>query len=122
MISIEAVEEMLDEIATELPIEFYRELNGGILLLPEAELHPESGSEPLYVMGQYHRSITMGRYIVIYYGSFERAYGHLTPDELREQLKRVLVHEFTHHMESLAGERGLEIKDEEHMDAYRNRS
>ncbi|MCL2383823.1 MAG: hypothetical protein FWC79_06890 [Oscillospiraceae bacterium] len=42
MISIEEVEEMLDEIAESLPQEFYHKLNGGILLLPEARKHPEA--------------------------------------------------------------------------------
>ena len=40
MIDIDEVEKILDEIATELPQEFYKELNGGILLLPRAKINP----------------------------------------------------------------------------------
>ena len=39
-------------------------------------------------------------------------------EALTEQLREVLRHEFTHHIESLAGERGLEIKDEQQIRDY----
>jgi len=61
-------------------------------------------------------------YIAIYYGSFERVYGHLSRESLKEQLAHTLKHEFTHHLESLAGERGLEIKDAKFLEDYLNRS
>ena len=35
MMTIDEFEEAMDQIAEELPEEFYRELNGGILILPE---------------------------------------------------------------------------------------
>ena len=91
MVPIEEVEEMLDKIAEELPQEFYRDLNGGIILLPELKLHPKNKANDLYIMGEYHNSINMGRYISIYYGSFERIYGHLQPDQLYGELKNVLM-------------------------------
>ena len=49
----------------------------------------------------------------------------LTPDDryqlqhTRDELYTTLSHEFTHHVEGLAGERGLEIKDELEMEEYR---
>lgn len=117
--SIDEVNQILDEIVEELPRDFFDKLNEGIILLPEYKLHPESRArDKLYIMGEYCRSIT-GRNIVIYYGSFERVCGDLSQDELRERLKDTLLHEFTHHFESLAGERGLEIKDAEEMIKYR---
>ena len=121
MISIDEVSKMLDEIAEELPVEFYKKLNGGILLLPNVKLHHENKANDLYIMGQYHYDSRMGRYISIYYGSFEKVYGHLPPDMLKEKLKHTLLHEFTHHIESLAGERGLEIKDAHKMEEYRKK-
>ena len=33
-------------------------------------------------------------------------------------VRETLAHEFTHHIESLAGERGLERKDEEFMEDF----
>lgn len=118
--TIEDVHKMLDEISEEIPVEFYDELNEGIVLLPESKLHPESRiGNKLYIMGEYCRSIT-GRNIVIYYGSFRNVHFGISDEELREKLKHTLLHEFTHHLESLAGERGLEIKDQQDLNRYRD--
>ena len=68
-------------------------------------------------MGEYIVS-QAGRMIKIYYGSFERMYSWMDEEQLTEELREVLRHEFTHHIESLAGERGLEIKDEIQLQEY----
>ena len=119
MISIDEVGEMLDIIAEELPHEFFEDLNGGIALLPDAKLHPESISGDLYTLGEYRNELALGRYIVIFYGSFARIYGSLPREAFMQKLRETLFHEFTHHIESLAGERGLEIKDDMFMEKYR---
>jgi len=121
MIDFDEVGFLLDEIAAELPQEFYKELNGGIILLPEVKKNRIRGSNDLYIMGEYHRGGGLGRYITIYYGSFERLYGHLDREHLKVKLAHTLKHEFTHHMESLAGERGLEKKDEQFLENYLSR-
>lgn len=119
--TIEEVHKILDEVSEELPIEFFEELNEGIILLPEYKMHPESRKmDRLYIMGEYSRSIT-GRHIVIYYGSFKKVYNGVSMRTLREKLKDTLLHEFTHHLESLAGERGLEIKDFQDIQIYRKK-
>ena len=117
--NIRQVGDILDMLAEELPEEFYRELNGGILLVPEAK-HSPHGSD-LMIMGEYITSSSMGRMIRIYYGSFEQMYSWMDETQLTEQLREVLRHEFTHHIESLAGERGLEIKDEQQLRDYMSR-
>ncbi|MEI6131411.1 MAG: metallopeptidase family protein [Bacillota bacterium] len=122
MVTIEEMEAMLDEIAMELPQEFYKELNGGILLLPEAKFHEQSQQGDLYIMGEYYRGGNMGRYIAIYYGSFAGVYGHLAPEHLKEQLRSTLKHEFRHHLESLGGERDLEKIDEKNISNYLNKN
>lgn len=116
MLSFEQVGALLDEIAEEFPPAFYRELNGGISLLPEAKHNPAHAS--LYIMGEYHNDSAMGRYITIYYGSFAAVHSELDEEDLYDELYTVLAHEFTHHMESLAGERGLEVKDAEFLQEY----
>ena len=119
--SIEVVHKMLDEISEEIPAEFYDGLNEGIVLLPESKLHPESRvGNKLYIMGEYCRSIT-GRNIVIYYGSFRNVHFGISEADLQEELKHTLLHEFTHHLESRAGERGLEIKDQRNLNKYRDK-
>lgn len=115
---IRQVGDILDRLAEELPQEFYRELNGGILLVPEEKMSPYGPD--LRIMGEYSVS-SLGRMIKIYYGSFEHMYSWMDEEQLTEELREVLRHEFTHHIESLAGERGLEIKDEEQIREYLDR-
>ena len=117
MISIEEVNEMLDEIAAELPEEIFRDLNGGVSLLPDTRISSAAPDGGLYTLGEYRRD-QMGRYIVIYYGSICAVYGSTTSARLRKHLKRILSHELTHHLESLAGERDLEVEDEIELDKY----
>ena len=123
MISYDELGVMLDEIATGIPEDLYRELNGGVILLPDTKLHPESGgAESLYIMGQYYNQpLGLGRYITIYYGSFIRVYGHHAPGRQKEELKKIVYHEFQHHLESLAGDRSLEIQDAVDMAKYKQR-
>lgn len=121
MVSIDEMQAMLDNIAETLPKEFYTQLNGGIILMPQAKRHQRAGAEGLYIMGEYYRGGNLGRYIAIYYGSFMRVHGHLTKERLAERLTSTLKHEFRHHLESLAGERGLEVEDEQFLAEYLRR-
>ena len=119
-LSFDQVGDLLDEIAERFPQAFYQDLNGGIALLPEAKEDPVGETGELYIMGEYCNDM-MGRYINLYYGSFAALarLEHWTRDDWEEELYATLSHEFTHHMEGLAGERGLERKDEEFMEQIR---
>ena len=118
MASIEEVQIILDEIAEELPPEIYKDLNGGIILLPQVKYHKKSVDNDLYVMGEYRNERILGRYIIVYYGSVERLYGNLSRNRLKNKLRSVVKHEFLHHLESLAGEKHLEIEDERKLSEY----
>ena len=118
MVTIDEAQEMLDKIAESLPQDFFRGLNGGILLLPDEKLSPHAISNDLWILGEYQHGGMMGRLIKIYYGSFARMFSHYTPEQFEDRLRETLLHEFTHHLESLAGERGLEIWDEEQLRKY----
>ncbi len=118
MASIDEVQIILDEISGELPPEIYKDLNGGIVLLPQVKMHKKSIDDDLYVMGEYRHERISGRYIVIYYGSVDKLYGRLSREGLKKRLKSVVKHEFVHHLESLAGERDLEIEDERKITEY----
>ena len=120
MFTIEETNEMLDEIADSLPFELYRDLNGGIVLLPEEKIHPKAIDNDLFIMGEYCTS-SIGRYTKIYYGSFCRVYGHVSREAYREHLRKVLVHEVRHHCEGLAGYKDLILYDEDQIDAYLRR-
>jgi len=118
LLTFEEVADILDVIAEEFPREFFKDLNGGILLLPEARRDRGDAAHGLYTMGEYVYD-EMGRYIIIYYGSFAALFKDQPPEKLRKELKETLIHEFTHHIESLAGEYDLEIKDELEMERFR---
>lgn len=118
MVTINEAESMLNEIAESLPKAFFKELNGGILLLDDEKKSSHAKADDLYILGTYCRSSNMGNRIEIYYGSFQRLYPGCSKKTMQRHLKDVLLHEFTHHMEHLAGERGLEKKDEEQLRRY----
>ncbi len=117
--NIDEVHNMLEEIIQEIPREFFKKLNEGVVLLAGVKSHPASEKEDLLVLGEYATSVT-GRNIKIYYGSFKRVYRGISRDALYQELKDTLLHEFTHHLESLAGERGLEVKDAIQLKKYKN--
>ena len=120
MFTIEEINEMLDEIAAELPEGVFRELNGGVSLLDETKRSTKDPGGGLYTLGEYRRD-QMGRYIVIYYGSLMAVYGNSPDKKMRKHLRGVLTHELTHHLESLAGDRSLEKEDEKNMIKYFSR-
>lgn len=121
MLSLEEFEEAAIEIAGTFPEDFFRELNGGVMVREQSRLHPAAEDHDLFVMGEYHLDRYLGRFIVLYYGSFVRCFGDCTEEALRGQIRRVLLHEFRHHLESLAGERDLEIEDAAEISRYRRR-
>jgi len=121
-ISFEDFGQLLDEVTDELPPEIFVNLNGGISLIQDALPHPEANGGNLYILGQYHRGGMLGRYITIYYGSFMQLYGNSSRQFIRQELDRVLRHEFLHHLESMAGEKDLEVQDAIKLASYRQNS
>ena len=120
MLTFNQAGDLLDQMAERFPPEFYRDLNGGISLLPEALPDPDFPPGEMYILGEY-RNDMMGRYINLYYGSFAALAQQedWTDAVLEEELYTTLAHEFTHHIEGLAGERGLEIQDTLDLEEYR---
>ena len=122
MITFEEMGQMLDEIADQLPQEIYDRLNGGIFLSPDTKFHPQSVGESLYVLGEYrYEPHGLGRYITLFYGSIRNVHGLLSREQMIGKLRELLYHELTHHLENLAGDKGLEIKDQESLEEYRRR-
>jgi len=117
LFSIEEINEMLNDIAAELPEGIFHELNGGVSLLPDIRRSSADPGGGLYTLGEYRRD-QMGRYILIYYGSIRAVHGAATEEQMRKHLRDLLIHELTHHIESLAGERDLEIEDEDYLEDY----
>ena len=122
MVSIEEAQDILDEVAEGLPRELYQELNGGIILLPDAKKSGESWADNLYVLGEYTHSAGMGRYIAIYFGSFPHVFGkNASREKIAAELRETLLHEFRHHWGSLAGQDEQEKEDERQLRIYKTR-
>lgn len=117
MIEFEEMGEMLDEIADSMPYELYRDLNGGLSLLPQSKIHPAAKNNDLYILGEYIRN-SLGNAIVFYYGSIMRVYGGMPKDRLYKQLEKILHHEVRHHNEYLAGVDDLGDWDREQIREY----
>jgi len=101
----------------QLPSAIFKDLNCGVALIPDTTVD----NDGLLILGQYHvQPRGLGRYITIHYGSIMAIHGHLPPHEFRDKIKEVLHHELTHHIENLAGDRSLEIKDAQDIARMRN--
>ena len=114
ILSIDAVNDILDEMAEGFPAVLFEELNGGVNLLEEAMPDPEFPEGEMYFLGEFCDDC-LGRYINLYYGSFA-ALAELedwTEDDWQRELRETLAHELTHHMESRAGTHALDDKDAE---------
>ena len=112
-------QQMAERAAEELPQDFFLGLNGGIVISERAKLHKKSlPQRPLYVMGEYHYGGSEGRYITLYYGSFRAICRHESPEQTEERVKKVLLHEFRHHLETRAGEHDLEYEDDADIASY----
>lgn len=119
MYSFDEVGEILDDLYEEFPPALFQALNGGVCLLPEENRDPDKPS--IHIMGHYCVDPLLGRYINLYYGSFAALAKQdgWSEEDWAEELYGTLSHELTHHVEDLAGERGLEIKDELEMEQWR---
>jgi len=118
MISIDTMAEWIGELSDEIPEVLFKELNGGISVSEETKISPYARNGDLYILAEYHKGRYLGRYIQFFYGSIMRNYGRLSDEELKKKLRSVLRHELRHHVESLAGENGLEIEDAKFIRKY----
>lgn len=93
MITFDECGAMLDEIADSMPYELYRDLNGGISLLPQLKVHPKALNNDLFILGEYIRN-SLGNAIVFYYGSINRVYGSLDNEAYRKSLLKYFITRF----------------------------
>ena len=120
MIGLEEYKNIISELLDELPDAFFRELTGGVIVSEALSVPDYARKNDLYVMGLY-RVFSGVRQIVLYKGSFDRAYPLADAAEARKILRGVLRHEFRHHLEFLSGDHGassLEAEDERKKRAY----
>ena len=114
----EQMGDWLEEIAGGFPDAFFLDLDGGIQLEERALPDPDFPPGEMYIMGEYVHDM-LGRYIVLYYGSFAALLAEEDEEGWKDEIFATVAHEFTHHIEGRAGERGLERKDEQFIEEFR---
>ena len=120
MISLEEYKDIISELLDELPSEFFRELSGGVIVSEDVMVPDYARGDDLYTLGQYEVAYGI-RQIIMYKGSFDRAYPRADAEEARDLLRGILRHEFRHHLEFLGGihnSSSLEAEDERKKQAY----
>lgn len=120
ILTIDEVNNLLDEMAEEFPAVLFDELNGGVNLLEEAVPDPEFPEGEMYILGEYCDDL-LGRYINLYYGSFAALAEREDWDRetWEDELYTTLSHELTHHMEGRGGLHALDDRDAAELAAWR---
>ena len=114
MMTIDQVNDLLDDMADSFPEALFDGLNGGINLLEEARPDPEFPPGEMYILGEYCDDC-LGQYINLYYGSFAALLPEEDEEGWKDELFATVAHEFTHHMEETAGLHALDDKDAEFL-------
>lgn len=110
ILTYEQMGDLLEEVAAEFPDAFFQDLSGGIQLEEQALPDPEFPEGEMYIMGEYCSDL-LGRYILLYYGSFAALLGEEDEEVWREEIFLTVAHEFTHHLEETAMLHALDDKD-----------
>lgn len=120
LLTIDQVNDFLDETADSFPEALFDGLNGGVNLLEEALPDPEFPEGEMYILGEYCDGL-LGRYINLYYGSFAALAEQEDWDRQtwEDELRTTLSHELTHHMEARGGLHALDDRDAEELAAWR---
>ena len=120
MISIEEYRNIISELMDELPKEFFRDLSGGVIVSEALVIPDYARADDLYTLGQYQVASGI-RQIIMFKGSFDRAYPRADAARAKELLRGILRHEFRHHLEFLGGihnRSSLQAQDEREKQAY----
>lgn len=120
ILTIDRVNDLLDEMAEEFPEALFDGLNGGVNLLEEALPDPDFPPGEMYILGEYCHDL-LGCYINLYYGSFAALAEKEDWDEdtWDDELYTTLSHELTHHIEDRGGLHALDDRDAEELQQYR---
>lgn len=120
ILTIDEVNDILNDMADSFPEALFEGLNGGLNLLEEAMPDEEFPEGEMYILGEYCEDM-LGRYIDLYYGSFAALAEREDWDRKtwEEELRTTLAHELTHHLEALGGLHSLDDRDAEELARWR---
>ena len=89
-------------INEKIPSALMNELNLGVIIMEETKTEDD-----YYIMGEYIND-DLGKYIVLYYGSFNEILEDETDkNKWQDEILSTIKHELTHHVEALSGEEKL---------------
>ena len=114
LLSYDQLGDLMEQEAARFPDAFFDHLNGGIRLEEEALPDPDFPEGEMFIMGEYCHDM-LGRYIVLYYGSFAALLAEEDEETWKDEIFATVAHEFTHHMEDTAGLHALDDKDAEFL-------
>ena len=120
ILTIDEVNDILNDMADSFPEALFEDLNGGLNLLEEAMPDEEFPEGEMYILGEYCEDM-LGRYIDLYYGSFAALAEREDWDRKtwEEELRTTLAHELTHHLEAQGGLHSLDDRDAEELEEFR---
>ena len=120
ILTIDEVNDLLDDMADSFPEALFDGLNGGVNLMEEARPDPEFPPGEMYILGEYCNDM-LGLYVNLYYGSFAALAEkeEWDQDTWEDELWTTLSHELTHHMENLSGLHALDDRDAEELAQWR---
>ena len=120
ILSIDEVNDILDDFADTIPEVLFEGLNGGVNLLEEAVPDPEFPEGEMYILGEYLDDL-LGNYINLCDGAFAALAEKEDWDRStwEAELRTTLSHELTHHMELRSGLQALGDRDGAELEELR---
>lgn len=119
MLTIDQFEQLANDLYDRIPELFFDGLSGGIIISEHTEQR-DLDLPDVYVLGEYvEDEYGLGRYIVLYYGSFAALFAGEPRSIWEEELWETMMHEIRHHVESLAGVHDLDVEDERQLAEFR---
>lgn len=119
MLSIDEFQALANEMYDDIPERFLEGLSGGIIISESTEQR-DPDLPDVYILGEYVEDhYGLGRYIVLYYGSFAALFADEPFEVWEDELWETMMHEIRHHVESLAGVNDLDIEDELKLAEFR---
>ena len=98
--------EKFDQLFSEELVKIPEQFKKGIsqFVVEENELRHSKYMPGLYTLGQYTPAGALGQpTVILYFGSFKRAFPHMFYDNLRKEVAKTITHELLHHWELRAG-------------------
>ena len=119
MFTLKEFRRIVAEALDRVPPALLEGLDAGVLVVEEARRHPHDPPD-VYILGEYvDDPHGLGRYIVLYYGSFRAILADADVKTLRREVEETIRHELRHHVESLAGVSDLDEEDWRELQALR---